>query len=100
MARSGRWQCIVTMTDYRPVSCDLHSECELLALRQTHVWLTATLTGGLVRDLPCRVRDLCTRDGAEFLEVQTEAGESLVCRLDQLHALRLEDGRQISGEFD
>ena len=86
------------MTDSQPVSCDLHTECELLAMRRARVWLDAALPTEAVQGLACRVLDVCSRDGGEFLELQTEAGERFSCRLDQLRMLCLEDGRQIFGD--
>lgn len=93
---NGAWRYSVTTTDYRPVSCDLHSELELLAMRRARVRLDARLPDGELRDLDCRVLDVRTRDGAEYLELQDAAGRCLSCRLDALRAIRLEDGRQIS----
>lgn len=76
------------MTDYRPVSCDLHSRYELLAMRRSRVSLDADTPRGQVRGQLCRVMDVRTRDGAEYLEVLTDTGERLGYRLDWLLAVR------------
>lgn len=95
-AATGSWWCIAMTTDYSPVSCDLHSEFELLAMRRALVRLDAQLSGEEIHDLECRVLDVQTRDGAEYLELEDLTGRRLSCRLDRIRALRLEDGRQIS----
>lgn len=95
MAASGGWRCDVTTTDYRPVSCDLHSQLELLAMHRADIRLDGERAGVGVTDLPCQVLDVQTRDGAEYLQVRTAAGERLDWRLDKLERIRLEDGRQI-----
>jgi len=86
----------VTTTEYRPISCDLHSQYELLAMRQARVSLDALLPAGAVQGLMCRVLDVRTRNGAEYLELQSAAGERFSCRLDRVRGMRLADGRQIS----
>jgi transcriptional antiterminator Rof (Rho-off) len=75
------------MTDYRPISCDRHSEYELLAMRRSRIRLDADAPEGPVRGLSCWVEDVYTRDGAEYLQVTTDAGERLVYRLDWIVAL-------------
>lgn len=75
------------MTDYRPISCDLHSQYELLAMRRARVLLDADAPEGAVRGLSCRVVDVYTRDGAEYLQVVTDAGERRVYRLDRIVGL-------------
>lgn len=97
MAATGDWRCTVTTSDYHPIACDLHSEYELLAMRRAWVWLDAQLPSGPVAQLRCRVLDVQVRDRAEFLELETVAGDRLSCRLDRVSGMRLEDGRQISG---
>lgn len=74
----------MTTTDYRPIACGLYSEYEVLAMRRSWVRLDANTPDGLLRGLRCQVLDVRTRNGAEFLEVQTEAGVRLELRLDWL----------------
>jgi transcriptional antiterminator Rof (Rho-off) len=71
-------------TDYRPISCDRHSEYELMAMRNLPVRLDAGPPGAKVRGLVCRVVDVYTRDGAEFLQVQMDDGGRRDFRLDWL----------------
>lgn len=71
------------MSDYRPIACADHERLEFAAL--TRQWLDLDITGGgragRQRLLP---RDVYTRDGAEWLLAETEAGEPLTLRLDWL----------------
>ena len=73
--------------DYRPISCDRHSEYEVLALRRA--WVTARLVG---RPDTVRVQvfDLLTRGGAEYLLVKTATGAADAWRLDEIVELRAE----------
>jgi transcriptional antiterminator Rof (Rho-off) len=77
----------VTTTDYQPVSCDLHSKYELLAMRRDWVSLDGEGPAGSLRGLHCQVLDVVTRAGAEYLVVQDRAGQRLEIRLDQLVAV-------------
>lgn len=95
MAVNGDCRCVVTTSDYRPVSCDLHSELELLAMRHGKVEVDGERDGCPVSGLACVVLNVLTRDGAEYLELQTPAGARFACRLDRLRRIRLDDGRQI-----
>lgn len=71
------------MRDYRPIACTDHERLELAAL--TRQWLDVTVEAGdragAERLLPL---DVYTRDGAEWLLAETEAGERLTLRLDWL----------------
>lgn len=71
------------MSDYRSIPCADHERLEFAAL--TRQWLDVNVTAGdrlgLQRLLPV---DVYTRDGAEWLLAETESGERLTLRLDQL----------------
>ena len=71
------------MNDYRAIACVDHERLEFAAL--TRQWLDVTVTAGdhagRQRLLP---RDVYTRDGAEWLLAETEAGETVTVRLDRL----------------
>lgn len=71
------------MSDYRPIACADHERLEFAAL--TRQWLDLNVTtgdrAGRQRLLPL---DVYTRDGAEWLLAETEAGEHLTLRLDWL----------------
>ncbi len=71
------------MSDYRPIACSDHERLEFAALRRQ--WLDVKMTTG-DRAGHQRVRplDVYTRDGAEWLLAETESGEQLTLRLDQL----------------
>lgn len=71
------------MSDYQPIDCSDHERLEFAAL--TRQWLDVTIKdddpAGPQRLLPL---DVYTRDGAEWLEARTEAGETLTLRLDRI----------------
>ena len=69
------------MSDYRPIACADHERLEFAAL--TRQWLQVKVGGGMAqRLLPL---DVYTRDGAEWLQTQTEAGDVVTLRLDTLN---------------
>jgi len=69
------------VSDYRPIACSDHERLELAALKRQ--WLDVSVTAG---DRASRQRllplDVYTRDSAEWLLAETEAGEQLTLRLD------------------
>ena len=67
------------MSDYRPIACADHERLEFAAL--TKQWLDVTVDGVAQRLLPL---DVYTRDGAEWLQAQTGAGDVVTLRLDTL----------------
>lgn len=77
----------MTTIDYRPIACDLYSEYEVMAMHRLRVRLRAVMDDGSEQVLLGRVVDIRTRDGAEFLALETAAGEVLSLRLDRLLAV-------------
>lgn len=67
------------MSDYRPIACADHERLEFAAL--TKQWLDVAVGGMVQRMLPL---DVYTRDGAEWLQAQTGAGDVVTLRLDTL----------------
>ena len=67
------------MSGYSPIPCAQHERLEFAAL--TKQWLALQVDGAVQRLLPL---DVYTRDGAEWLQAQTEAGETVTLRLDRL----------------
>lgn len=71
------------MTDYRPIPCVDHERLEFAAL--TRQWLEITVDARprpeVRRLLPL---DVYTQDGAEWLRAETDAGDTVTLRLDQL----------------
>lgn len=71
------------MSDYRSIACADHERLEFAAL--TRQWLDVKVAAsdqpGTQRLLPL---DVYTREGAEWLVAETEAGEKLTLRLDWL----------------
>jgi Rho-binding antiterminator len=68
------------LSSYRPIACADHERLEFAAL--TKQWLEVAVDGGTVqRLLPL---DVYTREGAEWLQAQTAAGDVVTLRLDTL----------------
>ena len=70
--------------DYQPISCGLHSEYELLAMRRARVSLVHRDDQGVEHCLQGRVEDVFTRQGAEYLRLKLEDGETRDLRLDRI----------------
>jgi len=67
------------LSDYQPISCAQHERLEFAVL--TKQWLEVAVDGVAQRLLPL---DVYTRDGAEWLQAQTGAGDFVTLRLDRL----------------
>lgn len=69
--------------DYRPISCISHERLEYAVMKKQ--WLEIEVRqgehAGRQRLQPL---DVYAREGVEWLEAQTEAGETLTLRLDWL----------------
>lgn len=76
------------MSDYQPVSCDLHSALELHILRNEPLWLCWHDRDGSLHRERVIPRDVLTRDGAEFLRVSLDSGEEREIRLDRLAEIK------------
>lgn len=74
------------MTDYQPISCDLHSEYELAIMHRTPLTLCWRGQDGLDHLETLLPQDLETRNGEEFLVVKNGAGEQFKVRLDRISA--------------
>ena len=68
---------------YKPVSCALHSEYELLAMQRA----TITLQLQTGESLSGVISDITTRAGEEFLLFTPHNGTRIEIRLDQISAL-------------
>lgn len=70
-------------SDYKPIPCDAHERLEYAVLKRQ--WLNVSDKAGerqgWIRMLPL---DVFTRDGAEWLQAETESGEQRLLRLDEL----------------
>ena len=72
------------MSDYTPIDCGRYSEYELAIMRKWKLrigWRDAQGMTHVETVLPC---DLQTRQGEEFLILETRAGQRLEIRLDQI----------------
>ena len=66
--------------EYIPISCDFHSELELLALRGTLCQILYKSEGEKIINISGIIKDLYTLNKEEFLLLQ----DSIEIRLDQL----------------
>jgi len=73
--------------DYEPISCDLHSEYELLAMHRTPVTVQYLDDDGAEQHFQGSVTDIFTRDGAEYMRLQGKDG-TLEVRLDRIERVR------------
>ncbi len=75
----------MTDTPYQPVSCQLHSEIELMAMQARHCEIMLknhdlTLTGV--------IKDVTVHDKAEFLQLEVSTSESINLRLDHIQQIK------------
>ena len=71
---------------YQPVACGLHSEYELLAMHGSKILLHASDGQGTALQLQCRVKDLVTMHGAEYLVVSDDENTIHRFRLDKIQS--------------
>ncbi|MES9905581.1 MAG: Rho-binding antiterminator [Sedimenticola sp.] len=76
------------MSDYHPVSCELHSRYELLAIEQRTVLLRLKEKD---KQLTGVIRDVYSRERVEYLQLQTSAGKLQEIRLDGIDTVTRED---------
>jgi Rho-binding antiterminator len=76
------------MPDYRPIACDLYSEYELAILQRRRLRLTWN-ADNVVHTRVVRPLDLKTENKQEFLLCETDTGEPLRIRLDQVRNMEL-----------
>ncbi|TNF98856.1 MAG: transcriptional antiterminator, Rof [Gammaproteobacteria bacterium] len=86
------------MTDYKPISCELHSSLELWIMHRERLrlaWRTAgsdEFTIGVVMPI-----DVTTEDGAEYLYfVRSEDDSPMKIRLDYIVRVELMDKKKDS----
>ncbi|BAO43104.1 hypothetical protein [Thiolapillus brandeum] len=72
---------------YQPIDCGLHSEYEWLAMHQAEVVLVCETTEGEQQQLRGRVLDVFTRQGAEYLRLESRAKGVLDLRLDHIREI-------------
>jgi len=70
--------------DYKPVSCEVHSEYELTIMRGQQLQITWQVQpDNLITEI-LKPYDLITSEGSEFLLVQSASGEDKKIRLDKI----------------
>lgn len=75
------------MTDYRPISCDLHSRYELAVMHRMRLTICWRGSDGLTHLETLLPEDLATRNSEEFLVVRDAAGKQFSLRLDRIMAV-------------
>ena len=75
------------MSVYKPVSCGLHSEYELLAMHRSRVRLGCTSDDKAPQTLTGKVVDMVTREKAEYLVLEIDGAETISVRLDKIQHL-------------
>ena len=72
------------MKPYQPVSCEIHSQYELLVLQHNRISLGYLDVNGNRRQVTGTPLDLYTRKGEEFIILQTGTENALTIRLDRI----------------
>jgi transcriptional antiterminator Rof (Rho-off) len=70
--------------DYMPIACALHEHYQYAVMKSALLDLRWLTQGGLVRQARVLPRDVYTREGAEYLCVETREGEAIEIRLDRI----------------
>jgi len=72
-----------TNPEYQPIDCSLHDRLEAAATLQKPVSLTIQLPSGDKDHIEDRIRDIFTRDGAEYLKLENNTE----IRLDHIESI-------------
>lgn len=81
----------MTMTDYTPVDCGLHSEYELAIVQEKELRVSWRSPDGLSHVEILRPLDLVTSQHEEFMIAETRDGQQLRLRLDYIHNTQVLD---------
>ena len=73
---------------YVPVSCDLHSEFELLIMHDSTLQLNWQDETGNQFNSTVKPKDLQTKNGEEFLVVMDKNNQQLAIRLDRISSYK------------
>lgn len=68
---------------YRPIACSLHDQLEAAATMKKMVTLAVRLPSGELSHIQDRIRDIFTREGAEYLKLEN----SEEIRLDRIESI-------------
>lgn len=68
--------------NYQPIACGLHEQYQLAAMRGILLEMSWKNESGESMSARLRVLDVATRNGAEYLSVETIAGDRHEIRLD------------------
>ena len=72
------------MKPYQPVSCEIHSQYELLIMQHSRISLGYLDADGNSRQVTGTPLDLYARKGEEFIILQTDTESALPIRLDRI----------------
>lgn len=78
---------------YQPISCDFHDHLEATATRRSTARIVYTDVDGRLREVDASIDDLASRDGEEFMRLQS----GLSIRLDRIVSV---DGVRLSDHAD
>lgn len=72
-------------TEYTPIACSVYDLLEAAAVKQTPLRIDFTDLHGTLQSRTVKVRDLFSKEKAEFLTAQdSDSGEILTLRLDTI----------------
>ncbi|MCP4993824.1 MAG: transcriptional antiterminator, Rof [Gammaproteobacteria bacterium] len=74
-------------TPYVPIDCGIHSTYEVAILNRKWVEVKWCDENGDIHASTLLPKDLITRDGGEFLQLQDETGQSEEIRLDRIESI-------------
>ena len=72
------------MSEYEPVSCELHSQLEWHVMHQRPLRMHWNESPDVNHKLTVVPIDLYTPDGQEFLKIRDDQGQTRVIRLDRI----------------
>lgn len=78
----------MSMAAYVPIACVEHERLEFAVLRRQRLRLDFINEQGMTETRVILPTDVGTREGAEWLNFRTEAGEEKVIRLDRIVAFK------------
>lgn len=70
--------------NYQPIACGLHEQYQLAAMRGVTLDMAWLDGAGEPMSARLRVLDVATRNGAEFLSIETLTGDRHEIRLDRI----------------
>ena len=79
------------MQPYIPVSCQLHSELELMIMHEKTLQLKLNNSHETTENLVAKPYNILTKDKNEFLQLKNTIGELIDIRLDRIVSFKISD---------